>query len=35
VPGSAVTAAPLLWLLAIAAAGLITGLAGLRRRDVV
>ena len=35
VPGSAVTATPLVWLLAIAAAGLITGFAGLRRRDVV
>lgn len=35
VPGSAVTATPLLWLLALAAAGLITGLVGLRRRDIV
>lgn len=34
VPGSAVTATPLLWLLAVAAVGLAAGFAGLRRRDI-
>lgn len=34
VPGSAVTATPLLWLTAIAVAGLAAGMVGLRRRDI-
>jgi ABC-2 type transport system permease protein len=33
-PGGTVTAAPLLWLCALALAGSVAGLAGLRRRDI-